>query len=42
MQLLIIMRLRLPKLKKIRFGWFDFIDDYEVSKKLLDKIDPDW
>ena len=27
------------KIKKIRFGWFDFIDDYEVSKKLLDKID---
>ena len=26
-------------IKKIRFGWFDFIDDYEVSKKLLDKID---
>ena len=27
------------KIKKIRFGWFDFIDDFEVSKKLLDKID---
>ena len=23
---------------KIRFGWFDFIDDYEVSKALLDKV----
>ena len=22
--------------KKLRFGWFDFIDDYEVSKALLD------
>lgn len=25
-------------IKKMRFGWFDFIDDYEVSKILLDKI----
>ncbi|NKI32139.1 GTP cyclohydrolase [Croceivirga thetidis] len=25
-------------LKKMRFGWFDFIDDLEVSKVLLDKI----
>lgn len=24
--------------KKMRFGWFDFIDDLEVSKKLLDKV----
>ncbi len=23
---------------KMRFGWFDFIDDLEVSKKLLDKV----
>ena len=27
------------KIKKIRFGWFDFIDDFEVSKKLLNKIE---
>lgn len=26
------------EVKKARFGWFDFIDDYEVSKALLDKI----
>ena len=26
------------KVKKMRFGWFDFIDDLEVSKILLDKI----
>jgi GNAT superfamily N-acetyltransferase len=25
-------------LKKMRFGWFDFIDDTEVSKLLLDKV----
>lgn len=25
-------------LKKTRFGWFDFIDNLEVSKKLLDKV----
>ena len=24
--------------KKCRFGWFDFIDDYEVFKTLLDKV----
>ena len=24
-------------IKKVRFGWFDFIDDKEVSKALLDK-----
>lgn len=27
------------KLKKMRFGWFDFIDDIEVSKALLNKIE---
>ncbi|MFS4491589.1 GTP cyclohydrolase [Maribacter sp. 2308TA10-17] len=26
------------KLKKMRFGWFDFIDDYEVSEILLQKV----
>ena len=26
------------KIKKMRFGWFDFIDDIEVSKALLDKV----
>ncbi len=26
------------QLKKMRFGWFDFIDNYEVSKLLLDKV----
>ncbi len=25
-------------LKKMRFGWFDFIDDLEVSKLLLEKV----
>lgn len=25
--------------KKMRFGWFDFIDDLEVSKVLLDKVE---
>jgi len=25
-------------LKKMRFGWFDFIDDKEISKTLLDKV----
>ena len=24
--------------KKVRFGWFDFIDDIEVSKSLLEKV----
>ena len=24
--------------KKMRFGWFDYIDDLEVSKALLDKV----
>jgi len=24
--------------KHVRFGWFDFIDDFEVSKKLLDTV----
>lgn len=24
--------------KKVRFGWFDFIDDEEVSRALLDKV----
>lgn len=26
------------KIKKMRFGWFDFIDDIEVSKSLLGKV----
>lgn len=26
------------QIKKMRFGWFDFIDDSEVSKSLLDKV----
>jgi len=26
-------------LKKMRFGWFDFIDDIEVSKMLLQKVE---
>jgi hypothetical protein len=26
------------KVKKVRFGWFDFIDDLEVSKALLDTV----
>lgn len=24
--------------KEVRFGWLDFIDDYEVSKALIDKV----
>ena len=27
------------QVKKMRFGWFDFIDDFEVSKALLDNIE---
>ncbi len=27
------------KIKKIRFGWFDFVDDPEVSETLLQKVD---
>lgn len=27
------------QLKKMRFGWFDFIDDLEVSKMLLQKVE---
>lgn len=26
------------KIKKMRFGWFDFIDDLEVSEKLVSKV----
>lgn len=26
------------QVKKMRFGWFDFVDDTEVSEKLLDKV----
>ncbi len=26
------------QLKKMRFGWFDFVDDMEVSKALLDQV----
>lgn len=26
------------KIRKMRFGWFDFIDDHEVSKVLLEKV----
>lgn len=26
------------KVAKMRFGWFDFIDDFEVSKALLEKV----
>ncbi|MCF6180704.1 GNAT family N-acetyltransferase [Lutibacter sp.] len=26
------------RIKKMRFGWFDFIDDYEVSKLLIEKV----
>jgi GNAT superfamily N-acetyltransferase len=32
------MEINKQHLKKMRFGWFDFIDNYEVSKLLLDKI----
>ncbi len=27
------------KVKKMRFGWFDFIDDYAVSEALLNKVE---
>jgi hypothetical protein len=30
--------IKTQNLKKIRFGWFDFIDDINVSKALLDKV----
>ena len=30
---------KMQKLKKMRFGWFDFIDDFEVSKILLKKVE---
>ena len=26
------------KVKHVRFGWFDFVDDFEVSKALLDTV----
>ncbi|MBO0593089.1 GTP cyclohydrolase [Cellulophaga sp. E16_2] len=26
------------KVSKMRFGWFDFIDDFEVSKALIEKV----
>ena len=26
------------KVKQVRFGWIDFIDDLEVSKALLDRV----
>ncbi|WP_298927001.1 GTP cyclohydrolase [uncultured Allomuricauda sp.] len=26
------------QLRKMRFGWFDFVDDFEVSKALLEKV----
>lgn len=26
------------RILKMRFGWFDFVDDFEVSKALLDKV----
>lgn len=26
------------RVKKMRFGWFDFIDDFKVSEALLDKV----
>ena len=28
-----------PNQKKMRFGWFDFIDDLEVSKTLLNEVE---
>lgn len=29
---------REQNIKKMRFGWFDFVDDFEVSEALLDKV----
>ena len=31
--------INVQNVKKMRFGWFDFIDDLEVSKMLLDKVE---
>lgn len=31
--------LKSPETQKIRFGWFDFIDDINVSKMLLQKVE---
>ena len=28
----------IQKVSRMRFGWIDFIDDLEVSKALLDKV----
>lgn len=33
------MEINEQNVKKMRFGWFDFIDDLEVSKILLDKVE---
>ncbi len=30
--------INVQKIKKMRFGWFDFIDDFEVSKMLINKV----
>jgi len=30
--------IKVQKIKKMRFGWFDFIDDYAVSKALIEKV----
>jgi len=30
--------INIQKIKKMRFGWFDFIDDYTVSKALIEKV----
>jgi len=30
--------IKVQKIKKMRFGWFDFIDDYKVSKALIEKV----
>jgi hypothetical protein len=29
---------KIQKINKVRFGWFDFIDDLDVSKQLLNKV----
>jgi len=29
---------KIQKVKKMRFGWFDFIDDFDVSKTLIEKV----
>jgi len=31
--------IKVQKIKKMRFGWFDFIDDFDVSNALINKVE---